>query len=576
MSPVQRLFRIYAWPYRWSFLAGAFFLGLTNYLTVSIPEQIGLAIDHLSDGKAMDHVLTIAWMGASIIVVRTLSRVLFFNPGRDIEHGIRRDLFSHLLALQPTFYATHNRGDIISRASNDISWTRVMVGFGGLQLVNVCFALTLTCWKMFDISPFLSLAALAPIAVGFVIVNIVIRRLYPLMRQNQEELARISEHVLESFQGVATIQGFVAEAAFQKEFDERNGQWFRTGLRLAVLRSIFAPLIGLCAGGSVAALLYFGGPMVVQGELSVGDLAAFVALIATLVPYMRSIGWMLSVWQRGIASLDRIFELLDAPVERTEGDSPVSLEAGRGPGIGLHGLSFAYPDEPEKDVLHDISLQVPPGTTVGVFGRTGSGKSTLLQLLSRTHAPEKGMLRVDGEDIRNLDIFAWRRRLSTVPQRPFLFSDSIAANISLQDGVSEQALSEVVGLASLSQDLPAFPDGLDTVVGERGIMLSGGQRQRVALARGLYQNGDLILLDDVLSAVDHENEARLVQTLSKLSKGERKLTCFIVSNRISAFRYTDFVMVLEEGRLVRCAPHADLVKEEGVYRESYLAQRETA
>jgi ATP-binding cassette, subfamily B, multidrug efflux pump len=576
MSPVRRLFQVYAWPHRWSFLGGAFCLGLTNYLTVSIPEQIGLAIDHLSDGTALGYVTAIAWMGVAIMVVRTLSRVLFFNPGRDIEHGIRRDLFSHLLALQPSFYATHNRGDIISRASNDISWTRVMVGFGGLQLVNVGFALSFTCWKMFEISAFLSFAALSPIFLGFVIVNVVIRRLYPLMKRNQEELARISEHVLESFQGVATIQGFVAEEAFHKEFAERNGQWFRTGLRLAVYRSIFAPLIALSAGGSVASLIYFGGPMAVRGELSIGDLAAFVALIATLVPYMRSIGWMLSVWQRGMASLDRIFELIDAPVERTEGDEPLAMQSGKGPGIDFSGLRFAYPDEPEKDVLHDIDLHVPPGSTVGVFGRTGSGKSTLLQLLSRTHAPAEGMLSIDGADIRDLDIFEWRKRLSTVPQRPFLFSESIAANISLQDGLPHSQLEDVVALASLGQDLPALPNGLDTVVGERGIMLSGGQRQRVALARGLYQKGDLILLDDVLSAVDHENEARLVETLSGLSRGERRLTCFIVSNRISAFRYADFIMVLEEGRMVRCASHSELIGEEGIYRDSYLAQRELA
>jgi len=218
-------------------------------------------------------------------------------------------------------------------------------------------------------------------------------------------------------------------------------------------------------------------------------------------------------------------------------------------------------------------LDLPAGETLGVFGKTGSGKSTLLRVLSRMYAPKRGMITVDGIDICDLDIYGWRRKLSTVPQRPFLFSDSVKSNIALGDSDDQERLDKAVSLASLTQDLPALPDGLDTIVGERGIMLSGGQRQRVALARGLYQGGELILLDDVLSAVDHENEQRLVKALNNFHERSQP-SCLIVSNRISAFRHADQIVVLDNGRVVQRGTHGQLIEEVGLYQDAYLAQKE--
>lgn len=576
MSPLKTLFRVYVIRHWISFTAASCFLIITNYLTVSIPSQIGLAIDNFSTGNPMQHIINIFWMGAVIVVVRTLSRVLFFNPARDIEYQIRQDIFVRLLALQPTFYSLFNRGDIISRASNDITWTRIMIGFGGLQLINVFFAVVLTGWKMVEISFLLSVLAIVPILIGFVIVNIVIRRLYPLMLLNQQQLSRISEHVLESLQGIASIQSFGAQDAFEAKFRDRNEAWFKTGMRLAVLRSFFAPLIAFAAGGSLFMIIYFGGPMVVnEDDLSIGDLAALIALVATLVPYMRSIGWMLSVWQRGKASLERIFELMDAHIERPELqlETIAKMTSGKGPAISIRNLSFSYPNT-DKKVLKNISIDIPTGATVGIFGRTAAGKSTLLKLISRSYNPPTETIFVDGFDIGSLDLLEWRRRISVVSQRSFLFSESITSNISFEKNPDEERLQRAIEMASLTQDLPALPNGVNTIVGERGIMLSGGQRQRVALARGLYLQGDLLLLDDVLSAVDHENEHKLVQTLSALSKSEKQLTCVIVSNRISAFRHADFIVVLEDGEVQSTGSHEQLIAAPGIYQQAYLAQQE--
>jgi ATP-binding cassette subfamily B protein len=569
----MRLLRDYAWRYRWSYLAGTVFLWVTNYLAVSIPGQIGHAIDALRAGLPMGrYVAAIAIMGVAVIVVRSLSRVLIFNPGRHVEYHLRRDLFAHLLRLQPSFYATQKRGDIVSRASNDISWVRTLVGYGGLQVVNVTLAVFLTGWKMLSLSPRLTLMVLLPIVFGAGLVQWGIRRLFFLARRSQEQLGEISEHVLGSLQGMAAIQGFVAEEAFVRRFEERNLSWFRTGMRLALIRSIALPLLVLSGGVAMFALIAVGGPMVLRGSLTVGELAAFTALLTVFLPPLRSMGWMMSVIQRGRAALERIFELMDAPIERPEGEVGVILESGQGPEIGLHDLHFAYPDENDREVLTGITAIIPSGAVVGLFGRTGSGKSTLLRLLARLYNPPPGAVSIDGTDLVTLDLESWRRRLTVVPQRPFLFSDAIAANVGLEADPADARVRTAVELAALSGDLESLPDGLQTVVGERGIMLSGGQRQRVALARGLYRGGDLLILDDVLSAVDHHTEARLVKTVADLARRPEAPTVLISSHRLSALRHCDTVLVLDGGRLVDNGPHTELIQRPGIYRDTWMVQ----
>jgi len=575
--PIFRLLRDYAWRYRYSYLAGGLFLWLTNYLSVSIPGQLGGAVEALRAQQPIGRFAgTIALMGLAIIVVRTLSRILVFNPGRHLEYRVRQDLFAHLLRLQPAYYVHHRRGDIISRAANDIQWIRVMVGYGGLQVVNVTMAVVLAGWKMVGVSPLLTVMTLIPVLVAMILVQWGIRRLFHLALRNQEQVGMMSDQVLGSLQGMAAIQGFVAEEAFASRFEEKNADWLRTGMRLALVRALALPLIALGGGIAVFVLLSLGGSMVVHGALGVGELVTFVALLTVVLPPLRSLGWMLSIIQRGRAALVRIFELLDAPLERPEGDSPIRPVAGSGPAIELRGLSFAFPDDPDNVVLQDVSAHIPAGSVVGLFGRTGSGKSTLLSLLARLYNPPAGAVFVDGVDLTKLDLDMWRDRLAVVPQRPFLFSDTISYNVSLEEAPDERAVEAAVSSAALGGDLEVLPDGLETVVGERGIMLSGGQRQRVALARGLYRSGDVLILDDVLSAVDHETEAELVEMLSGLSGNAGAPTVFIASHRLSALHRADLILVLERGRLVDLGTHQELLSRPGPYRETWKAQQEGA
>jgi len=571
--PVVVLLTRYAWRFRSSYVAGGVFLWLTNLLAVSIPGQIGFAVDALRvDAPVGRFVAMIAVMGALVIVTRTASRILIFNPGRHLEYHLRKDLFSHLLRLQPSFFVGHQRGDIVSRAANDISWVRTMVGYGGLQIVNVTLAVTLTGWKMVALSPRLTVLVLVPVLVGMAAVQWAIRRLFHLSLRNQEQLGEISEHVLGTLQGMATIQGFVAEGAFEERFEQRNLDWLRTGIRIALVRSLALPLLVLAGGVAMFVLIVVGGPLVLSGTLTIGELAAFTALLTVLLPPLRSLGWLLSVVQRGRAALDRIFELMNAPLDRPEGTHGRVLESGRGPSLVVEGLDFAYPDEPGRKALEGICTRIEPGTVVGLFGRTGSGKSTLLRVLARLYNPPEGSITVDGVDLLDLDLDHWRDRLVMVPQRPFLFSDTVLSNIALETEPDVARVERVCEAAALLQDLEALPDGLQTVVGERGIMLSGGQRQRVALARGLYRGGDVLVLDDVLSAVDHETEARLVDTISGLARQPSSPTVFIASHRLSALRHTDLVLVLEDGRLVEQGHHEELVARDGIYRETWLAQ----
>ncbi len=572
-SPLARLVTRYAWRHRWSYLAGGAFLWLTNWLTVSIPIEIGRAVDGLRAAEPIGRfVAAIAAMGLAVIVVRSLSRILIFNPGRDVEYELRRDLFAHLLRLQPSFYALRKRGDIVSRASNDITWVRTLVGYGGLQVVNVTLAVGLTVWKMVELSPRLTWMVVLPVLVGMAVVQWAIGRLFRLSRENQEQLGEISEHVLGSLQGIATIQGFVAERAFVERFEARNLAWFATGMKLAVIRAAALPLLVLAGGVSMYVLIAIGGRQVLEGGLSVGELAAFTALLMVFLPPLRSLGWMLSVIQRGRAALERVFELMDAPVERPEGRGGIVPTAGRGPAIELRGLDFAYPDEPDRPVLSSVTASIDAGSVVGLFGRTGAGKSTLLRVIARLYNPPPGAVLIDGVDLADLDLDAWRARLAVAPQRPFLFSDSIEANVGLDPEVSPARVAEAIRQAALEPDLSALPDGVATVVGERGIMLSGGQRQRVALARALVRRGDVLILDDVLSAVDHATEARLVETVASLAGRPGAPTIFIASHRLSALRHCDTILVLDRGRLVDRGRHRELVDRPGIYHDTWQIQ----
>ncbi len=584
MRIILKFFRTYVSPYWYWFVAGVACLFGTNWLAVQIPLQLAQAIDAIRDGQTTGPVVTnaailIAVMGFSVIVIRTLSRVLFFTPGRLLEFQIKNKLFANLLRQQPSFYSKWDAGDIISRSSDDMTFLRVMIGFGLLSVFNTGAALLLTGTQMFLLSWKLTLLVLLPIVLALVIVQIGIYRLFDLMKATREQLSDLSEHVLSSIHGVQTIQGFRAEEAFLQRFDQRNEKYRDTTLYVAKIRARILPLLVLGGGVCIWMLLAVGGPMTANKELTVGQLVAFTTYIAYLLMPLRSLGWMMSVFQRGQASLERVLELLEAPPEKPEGDNPSPLPKDGVVSLHIKDLNFAYPDAPDSPVLSNITTDIPAGSWVGVFGRTGSGKTTLMRLLTRLYNPPPGTVFLNNLDITAADLDAWRERFAMVPQTPFLFSDTIRSNIAMdKDNAGDEALQDVLRQAALEKDINAFPEGLDTIVGERGIMVSGGQRQRITLARALHRPFDVLFLDDVLSAVDHRTEKELIHTLEEVATASAahgaRPTVVLVSHRLSALAHCDKILVLEDGKLVDEGKHDELIERPGPYQDAWQHQAE--
>ncbi|MFT5582798.1 MAG: ATP-binding cassette subfamily B multidrug efflux pump, partial [Cognaticolwellia sp.] len=476
-----------------------------------------------------------------------------------------------LTKLQPSFYSKMKAGDIVSRVSNDMTFVRALVGFGGLQVFNVTLALALTGRKMMQLNPKLTLLTLLPIVIGLAFMQAGVFAMHRLTRLSQTQLSSLSDRILSLLQGVQTIQDFTAEASFLKRFEKENLEFMGTNIRLAWIRSTVLPMLGLAGSTCIYVLLVVGGPMAQRGELTVGELVAFVTFIAQLLWPLMSLGWLVSVFQRGYTSLERIDQVLYAEPEKPEGSDPATL-AKVPPALHLKDLNFTYPGE-DTPALQGITATLPAGKTIGIYGRTGSGKSTLLRVLTRTWNPPRGMIFVGETDILDLDLDDWRENTAVAPQVPFLFSDSIAANVAMGP-IDADRVDQATLQASLAEDLKALPEGLDTVVGERGIMLSGGQRQRTALARALYRPANLIVLDDVLSAVDQETEQRLIDTFASIGQDGWQPTMLLVSHRMSALARTDHVLVLDQGKLVDQGTHSALLTRPGPYREAWSSQHD--
>jgi len=573
MAILLRFVRRYLVPFLPWFAAGTVALLVTNWLSVTIPLYLADAIDVLRAGEDPTGVVVrdaaiIAGMGAGIMVVRSLSRVLFFTPGRMVEARVKMDLFARLLEQQPAFLEKWPTGDLMSRSSSDVTFVRLLSGFGALQVVNITVAVGLTAVQMVRISPLLATWMLIPIGIGLVFAQLFIRRMFRLVHKMQAELAAVSDHVLSSYQGVATVHGFRAADAFVGRFDVLNERYLGTSKQRAEMRAAIAPTLAFAVSLNVFLLLFVGGPMAIRGQITVGGLVAFTTLVAYLAQPLRGVSFLLSILKQAQAALERMEEISAPEPDRPDRPDGVPAPA-EPPAIEFRDLHFTYPGD-DQEVLHGISLTVPAGTTLGVLGPTGSGKTTLIRCLARLYNPPRGTVLLDGTDILDVDLDDWRRRIAYVPQRAFLFSESLKDNVLL-GAPDDGRLERVLTLAALDVDLAALPAGVHTLVGESGLMLSGGQRQRTALARGLVRAHTVLVLDDVLSAVDHETERQLIRSLEDAGVTP---TTLIVSNRISGLQHADRIAVLRRGCVVELGDHEALLQQNGFYRATWDRQRE--
>lgn len=567
---------------------GFFWLLLTNLCALVVPRLVNIGID-LVEGRVVTWPLPLpvsleVMVGGIVVltilgaVVRTLSRVVLFNTGRDVEQDLRRRLFSHLGTLSSTFYGKQSVGDLMSRMTNDLTNIRLLSGFALLNALNAIIIVVLTLPVLLSIDVRVSLLALIPFPFVIVLAQVVSKRMFHRTRENQEAIGRLSSIVQEALAGQMVVRALSQEDAVVGRFAERSDAVFHSSMRLARIRILMGPLMGLMGSISIGIALWAGGAAVVDGRVTIGDVVEINTRILQLTWPMIAVGFTLSVWQRGKASLLRINDLLGARPDVVDGPHRRSGDRLEGR-VSIRGLTIDK-GEPPRRVLDDVNLEIQAGSFVGVVGRNGSGKSLLLKGIARQLVVAPGTIHIDG-----VDSCAWHLEglrvapggIGVVPEDGFLFSATLRENLAFGAGdVSDAEVEAVVDLVDLRRDVARMPEGLQTVVGERGVTLSGGQRQRVALGRALLAKPALLLLDDSLSAVDVETEQNIIASLRGLSLGATRPTVVMVSHRLSVLRGADEIVGLEAGRIVERGPHDVLLRQPGVYATLWGEQERQA
>ncbi|MCU0690552.1 MAG: ABC transporter ATP-binding protein/permease, partial [Polyangiaceae bacterium] len=522
------------------------------------------------DGRTLQVVLLILVVVACAAGVRVLSRVTMFHAGRMAEYQLRSALLERLHRLGFSFFEKMPTGEIMSRATNDLGQVRLLLGFGALNVVNTAFALISAVSLMVEISVPLTAAALAPFPLLMLVTRLYGRAMFKRTRANQEALGQLSERVQGSLAGVRVVRAFALEQAERAAFRDASAGYLDKALALARLRGFMAPTMATVAALGMLIVFWYGGHLVVARQLTQGEFVAFWAALARLTWPIMAFGFVIAIVQRGRAGYARIQVILEAEPNVTDG-TRAPPEPMRG-GLRVRGLSFRHGD---RTVLQDVSLDVAAGGALAIVGRVGAGKSTLAALLARLLPTPHGTVFLDEHDVCDLPLAAVRRAIGYAQQDAFLFSTTVARNIAfaLDDPDSAQAASKVreaAGEAQILEEIERLPDGLDSIVGERGLQLSGGQKQRVALARALLYEPAILVLDDPLSAVDARTEQAILQAIERQA-GRR--TVVLITSRVSAAARCDRVLVLDAGRVVEQGTHQELVRSGGIYAQFAEDQR---
>jgi ATP-binding cassette, subfamily B, multidrug efflux pump len=569
--------KTYLWRYWRPYLLGGLCLLGTATLVMWIPWWIREAVRILEQGGALEDVTyyaaVIALAALAQGIIRTCSRALIFNAGRNVEYDLRNDLFAHLQKLPSSFYHARRTGDLMSRVINDISAVRVMLGPGVLNFANAPLYYVYALALMLSMDVRMTLAALAPFPLLIYAAAKFRGRIMKSSLEVQQQMSGLSSHVQENLSGMHVVKAYAQEKYQTQQFVALNEEFRAKSLEMARMRGIVTPIMQGINGLTVVIVIWYGGVRVARGDLLVADIVAFIAYLNVLAWPTAAFGWMLSLVERGRAAMKRLEEILNTQpaIASLPGALPV---AGLKQGIEFRDVSFVYEQQANgHPILNSISFSLPIGKTIALVGRIGSGKSTLAQLVPRLFDASSGEVLIDGQDVRKLSLRELRKSLGYVPQEPFLFSTSLRRNLAFgRDDVSDQDLQRAVRIARLDRDLENFPQGLDTVVGERGVTLSGGQKQRATLARALAIDPPVLILDDCLSSVDAQTEAEILHGLRSILKEK---TCLIISHRISAVKAADEILVFEDGRILERGTHHELVERGGLYAELHQQQRLT-
>lgn len=541
-----------------------------------IPKLLGIYTDKintqsLTTKEMLLFGLLIILIALFMFLFRYLWRMYVMGSARFLEYKLRNDLYFHFQKLSTNYFNNHRTGDLMAHATNDINAVRMAAGPGVIMIFDTIILLTATIIMMSQtISLKLTIIALLPLPFMAYLTSRFGNMIHNRFRNSQESFSRLTEKVQENFSGIRVVKSFVQEREEIDKFTKANQDYFDKNMHLVKVQAVFHPIVQFISGLSLLIVLAYGGILVINREISLGDFVAFNSYLGLLTWPMMAIGWVINILQRGAASMARLNEIFYTKPEIEDDpeliDSKLTTIDGD---IQINNLSFSYPGSSAK-VLDNINLHIPKGDTLAVIGKTGSGKTTLINLVLRLFDIEKGSIKIDNHDIKEFSLETLRKNIGYVPQDNFLFSTTIKENITFGvDDYTDKEIEEVCENAQILDSIKEFPLQFDTVVGERGISLSGGQKQRVSIARALIKNPSILILDDSLSAVDTKTEEAILNRLKDFMKDR---TSIIISHRISTIKEADQIIILDDGRIIEQGTHEELLALKGDYYELYQKQ----
>ncbi len=587
----------YLRPYKGPMAVGVIMLVITNAAFLGVPELTRRALDAVGTVPRSTIGLYVAMMiGFAIVtaITRIISRVLIFNAARAAEYDLRSNLFGHLMTLSPSYYRDHPTGDVMSRLTNDVQTVRAMWGAGLLNLANAIVAFTAVMTAMLIHDPIVTLWVILPFPLIYVVGQAMSKRIYKTMRSVQAELGSLSSRLQEDLGAIQVIKTYGLEDVRRVGFVKQSEKLLDENMEAAKVRIQLGPMLNSLAALGMGILILFGGRALVYGDMTRGEIVAMSAYIIRLVWPTLTLGFMLALVQRGRASWSRLVALQREVTEIPDGAGAPLATASVPARVEVKHLTIKIAN---RALLDDVTFTLEPSTVTAIVGRTGAGKSTLVDALCRLIQVPEGTVFIDGRDVTTLPLASLRDQIGYAPQEAFLFSTTIADNVAMGYGggsavpaARAKELERVIGAAAqadlrdeprivaaadaagLSRDLARMPEGLATIVGERGITLSGGQRQRAALARALAKAPRLLVLDDSLSSVDAETEREILSNLRAVMDGR---TAVLISHRIAAIKDADQILVIDQGRIVARGTHEELLAEGGTYRDLYRTQLDT-
>ena len=578
----------YFWKYKWHLFLGIFFTFCSNFFGVVPAQLVRYALDLVTEtidvyflfkGFPIQSVFyevfasTLFYYGGLIVLMAFIKGVFLFLirqtlivMSRHIEYETKNEIYAHYQTLPLSFYRKQNTGDLMARISEDVSKVRMYVGPSMMYGFNLITVFALVIYYMAQVNVTLMWYVLLPLPILSLSIYYVNSIVMKKSEEIQAGLSSISTLAQEAFSGIRVLKSFVRENHSGQQFASASANYRKKSLDLVKVDSLFTPLISLLVGFSTLLVVYIGSKEVMAGEITVGNITEFIMYVFMLTWPVTALGWTSSQIQRAAASQKRINEFLQAKSELEIGQQISKPISGN---WVFKNVSFTYPGS-EREILNQLSFEIESGESVALLGTTGSGKSSLAQLLARFYDPSSGDILLDGVSLKDWDIKHVRQSLAYVPQDVFLFSTTIAENISFgQDGMSNEQIMHAAKMADVYENIMEFPDQFETILGERGVTLSGGQKQRVSIARALAKNPTMLILDDCLSAVDTHTEHKILNNLKKIMVGK---TSLIISHRVSSAKLAKRIMVLQDGQIVETGNHVQLMKRKGYYYELYQNQ----